>query len=105
MVRGMMVARGEFLNPSGTVQGGILTSMLDNVLGLAIIATLGAGQLAPTLELKANFIRPGKLGSYIGEGRIVSRGTGVCFLDAKLNDADGNLIATATSTARILSPR
>jgi uncharacterized protein (TIGR00369 family) len=79
--------------------------MLDDTLGPALVATLDEGQFAPTLELKVNFIRPARPGILIGEGRIVSRGRSIAFLAGELTTQAGELVATATATARIASPR
>ncbi|WP_444931973.1 PaaI family thioesterase [Microbulbifer sp. SSSA002] len=53
----------SFLNPAGTIQGGFLCAMLDDVMGSALVFSLPVGQFAPTLELKAQFIRPAMIGS------------------------------------------
>jgi uncharacterized protein (TIGR00369 family) len=92
----------EFLNPAGTIQGGILTAMLDDTMGPALVATLQPDQFAVTLELKTSFIQPAKVGVLIGEGRVVHRGGTVAFLEGSLRDASGKLIATATATARLV---
>jgi acyl-coenzyme A thioesterase PaaI-like protein len=42
----------EFTNPAGHIQGGFLAAMLDDTMGPALAATLGAGEFAPTLNLK-----------------------------------------------------
>jgi uncharacterized protein (TIGR00369 family) len=101
-IRIQFFARPEFANPVGTVQGGLLAAMLDETMGPALVATLGPGEFAPTIELKVNFIRPAKVGSVlIGEGRIVHRGGSVAFLSGELRDDAGQLVATGTATARI----
>jgi uncharacterized protein (TIGR00369 family) len=77
--------------------------MLDDTLGPALVATLGNDQFAPTIELKVNFIRPAQVGKLIGEGRIVDRGGSIAFLAGELRNEAGDLIATATATARIMT--
>jgi uncharacterized protein (TIGR00369 family) len=61
-IRVRFQAKPEFANPAGNVQGGFLAAMLDDTLGPALTATLPAGQFAPTIELKVNFVRPAKNG-------------------------------------------
>lgn len=95
-------AKPEFVNSLGTVQGGFLAAMLDDTLGPALIATLPNDQFAPTIELKVNFIRPAKPGRLIGIGRVVSRGGTIAFLAGELMTEQGELVATATATARIV---
>ncbi len=98
-------AREDFLNSAGTVQGGFLAAMLDSTLGPAVRATLAPGQFAPTLELKVSFIRPAKVGLLVGRGRVVHRGRSVAFLEGELRDADAELVASATATAAIITPK
>ncbi len=97
-------ARDGFTNAMGTVQGGFLAAMLDATLGPALAATLPDGQVAPTLELKVSFLRPASPGQITGTGRIVHRGGSIAFLAGELRDHAGQLLATATATARIIQP-
>lgn len=83
------------------IQGGFLAAMLDDTLGPALVATLPAGQFAPTLDLNVQFLRPARPGRLRGRGRVVQRGGRICFLAGELADADGELVATATATAMI----
>ena len=96
-------ARAEFLNSGGSIQGGFLAAMLDGTLALALLAALDGGQFAPTLELKVSFIRPATPGQLIGHGRIVHRGRSIAFLEGTLRNPEGELVATATATARIVA--
>ena len=101
-IRVQFDGKREFLNPIGNIQGGFLCAMLDDTLGPALVATLPKDHFAPTIELKVNFIRPAKAGLFIGTGRVVSRGGTIAFLAGELSTEQGELIATATATARIV---
>ncbi len=96
-------AKPDFLNSMGNIQGGFLAAMLDATLGSAVGCTLPEGTIAPTLELKISYLRPAAAGPLYGRGRVVHRGGSVAFLDGELRDAEGALIATATSTVRIIA--
>jgi uncharacterized protein (TIGR00369 family) len=93
-------AKPEFTNPAGHIQGGFLAAMLDDTMGPALAATLGAGEFAPTLNLNVSFAKPATVGTLQGRGRIVRRGKEVCFLAAELYQ-ETDLIASATATAII----
>jgi uncharacterized protein (TIGR00369 family) len=101
-IRVQFEGKEQFLNPMGNVQGGFLCAMLDDTLGPALVATLPKDHFAPTIELKVNFIKPAKPGVLIGTGRVVSRGGTIAFLSGELSTEHGELIATATATARIV---
>jgi len=96
-----MQARPDFVNPAGFIHGGMLAAMLDETLSPTLALTLGPGEFAPTLEIKVNFISPAKVGRVLGTGRIVSRGRSICFLEGRLHDDQGKLLATATATSKI----
>ena len=95
----------QFLNPVGVIQGGILAAMLDDTLGPALVATLGPGQFAPTIDLHVQFVRPARPGRLTGRGRIVSRGREVAFMAGELLDDSGQIVAAATATAQIRPAR
>ena len=101
-VRMEFTASEQFLNPAGVVQGGFITAMLDDTMGPAAVAQLGAGYFAPTLELKVSFLRPVGPGRLVGDGRVVHMGRSIAFLEGSLCDEEGNLVATATATARVV---
>ncbi len=104
-VRIRFEAKREFLNPVGNIQGGILTAMLDDAMGPAIMCTLPPGHFVTTIEIKTNFMRPAKLGPLIATGRIVFKGKSVGFLEGTLRDEEDRMIANASSTVRIVSPQ
>ena len=94
-------ATGQFLNPAGAIQGGLLTAMLDDTMGPALVATLGPAQFAPTIDLHVQFLRPARPGRLTGRGRVVRRGKDVAFLAGELLDDSGQVVATATAAAQI----
>ena len=91
-----------FTNPAGHIQGGFLAAMLDDTMGPALAATLGANEFAPTLNLNVSFERSAVVGTIVGKGRILKRGRDVCFLAAELYQ-HGELVASGTATALIRS--
>jgi len=92
----------EFLNPAGFVQGGIVSAMLDDTMGPCLAALLDENQFAPTLSLKVSFIKGANPGKFIGKGKVIKKGKSICYLSSELFDADDDLVATATATAKIV---
>jgi len=101
-IRVQFQATQDFANPMGNVQGGFLAAMLDDTLGPALVTTLAENEFAPTLELKVSFLHPAKPGVLIGTGWVVHRGGSIAFLQGELHTAAGELLATATATARVV---
>ncbi len=91
-------------NPIGTVHAGLASSLLDSAMGCAFVTTLEAGVRWTTLELKANFTRPMTIetGRVRCIGGVVHPGRTVALTEARLEDADGRLLAYATSTILVL---
>ena len=89
-----------FANPIGIVQGGFLSAMLDDTMGLASATAMNVGEFAPTLGLNVQFHRPAKIGRLKGKGRITMRGKEILHLAAELFQ-DGKLVASATATATV----
>ena len=95
--------RREFSNPAGFIQGGFLAAMLDDTMGPAMFI-MGEGKLfTPTIDLHVSVIAPAKPGPIIGEGQVVQAGKSVAFLEGRLTDASGALLARATATARLVA--
>ncbi|MFI4963812.1 MAG: PaaI family thioesterase [Caulobacterales bacterium] len=93
-------ARAELLlNPMKQIQGGYLCAMLDECMSVACMVASGMTAVAPTLEMKTSFFRPGLPGKLRGVGRVAKWGRQVAFTEGELYDADGRLLAKATGTA------
>ena len=95
-------ASEEMLNPAGAVQGGFITAMLDEAMGPAALSALGPGHTVPTLELKVSFLRPVRPGRVVADAHVVHQGKSVVFTEASLLDDDGQLLARASGTARVV---
>lgn len=98
-VEARFTARPEFANPAGMIQGGFLCAMLDETMSVAGVVASGMTAFLPTLELKTSFLRPARPGLLVCVGRVVKWGKSIAFLEGALHDAEGRLLATATSTA------
>ena len=97
-----MEVREEHGNPMGTVQGGILCALADGAMGWAYVSGLAEGESFTTVELKMNYLRPFWTGRLVAKGRVVHRGRTVGLTECEILDADGRLIAHATSTCLTL---
>jgi uncharacterized protein (TIGR00369 family) len=96
-------AKEDFTNPAGNVLGAFQAAMLYDTVGPALLSTLEPDQFQSTLELNVNFLRPVRPGRLIGKGRVVHRDGELAFLEARLLDSQGTLVATATATAKVIA--
>lgn len=85
------------MNPAGTVLGGYLSAMLDDVAGLATWYAGGERPFA-TAQMSTSFLRGAKLGEpLIGESTLTGHGKRQAFAEATLSrESDGRVIAKAT---------
>lgn len=84
------------------VQGGFITGMLDATMSHAVFAVVREPIILPTLEIKVSFLEIARAGDFVASGTVVRLGKSVVFLEGQLKDPQGKLLATASSTARIL---
>ena len=96
---------GRVYNPIGSVHGGYAATLLDSACGVAVHSKLAPGQAYTTLELKVSYLRGMTVdtGPVRAEGVVLSMGRRVAFAEAKLTDAAGKLLATATSTLLVIT--
>lgn len=94
----------EFLNPHGSVQGGIVTGFLDEAMSCAIFVASNLEAATPTLEMKTSFLRPLTTPKARATGRVVSMGQSFGFTEGELFNADGALCAKASATSIIRYP-
>ena len=74
-------ARPEFANPMGQLQGGMLSAMLDDAMGL--FAYIGhEAQPAATVNMTVNFLRPTQLAQVDVEVYFVRRGRKISNIEA-----------------------
>jgi len=92
----------EFCNPAGYVQGGILSAMLDDSMGPAALIMTEGKFYTTTISLTVNFLAPAKPGPLIVEAQVTQLGKTIAFMEGQLTAEDGTLIATATTSARLL---
>jgi uncharacterized protein (TIGR00369 family) len=93
-------------NPIGSVHGGFFATLLDSVCGCAVQTTLPAGTAYTSLDLSVSFLRgiTTDTGRVVATGRVTKPGSRAAFVEADIKDADGRLLATATSTCLVFTP-
>ncbi|MBL8382289.1 MAG: PaaI family thioesterase [Burkholderiales bacterium] len=93
----------HLLNPIGSVQGGFVAAILDDVFSVAVLARLGIRDAAPTAEMKVSYLRPVPPARVRGVGRVLQMGRSLAFAEAELFGPDGTVLAKASATVAIRS--
>jgi uncharacterized protein (TIGR00369 family) len=86
-------AEERHANHRGTVQGGLLSTFADFVLGRAIDADAEDDKPRATVSLTVDFIKPAKPGDWIeGRGRVDRVGGTLAFADCSLTVGDTEIV-------------
>lgn len=98
-------ADARFGNPTGVLHGGVLMGLADSAMGLTVTGLLGEGQAGTNTDLQMRFLRPTKAGRLTATARVVRRGRRTLVLEADVADADGRLVARASSAFLVLDAK
>jgi uncharacterized protein (TIGR00369 family) len=98
-------ANPQHLNLQGLVHGGILATLADTAMGLAVRTRLEPGRRHVTVQLGIEFLSPGRPGRITARGRSVKIGTQLGFAEADVMNADGRLLARAHSTLSVTTEK
>lgn len=96
-----------FTSPAGTVYGGFLAFLADNVISGALSTVIPPGSTFAALDLKVSFVRP-----VMPDGRpltatatVVHRGKTLLVAECEIVNDDGKVVVKALSSAAILEGR
>lgn len=84
-------------NPNGVLQGGFLTAMMDNVVGMCAHAH-DASRPSTTLELAVRFFRALRTGHVIVDGQILRAGRTTISIECVAWDDGSELCAKLSAT-------
>lgn len=105
-----LVLEEKHANPNGVVHGGVLTSLMDEVCGWAVMTVRGIEAMvrAPhaTVDMNVSFLsgaRPGD--KIVVEGRALRVGRSVAFAEAEVRRGEDTLIAKGRFTFVIQAKR
>lgn len=100
-----LAVQESFFNPNGVVHGGVIYTMVDTGMGLALWTLLQPAEACSTIEIKINYLRPALAGRLIAETHVIQRGTTVAVLQSRVEDESGKLVALAIGSFHIANRR
>jgi uncharacterized protein (TIGR00369 family) len=92
----------------GFVHGGVITTLADHTAGGAARAAVPPGRDVLTLELKINFLRPGRGARLVARARTLRAGRSTVVSESEvfeITDGQERLVATLSSTLMIVDER
>ena len=101
-IRIVFDGKPDFCNPAGFIQGGMLSAMLDDTMGPAVFVMTEGRLFTTTITMTVNFLAPAKPGPITGEATVTQLGKTIAFVEGRLTAEDGTLLATASSSIRLV---
>ncbi len=86
-----------------SLHGGVVSALLDTCGGAAVWSQLGPGDRVSTVDLRVDYLRPGRAETLVGVGRVIRLGNrvGVSELRAYHAGADDGPVAVGTGVYNI----
>ena len=94
----------ELLNPFGAAHGGVVSALIDHVLGAVCFPVVPRGSWPATQEFKLNFLAPARPGAMVAEARIVSMSKRTAIIRVDVTN-EGRLVCAAQGTVAIMAPK
>jgi uncharacterized protein (TIGR00369 family) len=91
------------LNGTGTLHGGVYASLIDNAMGLSVLALVGVR--TATIQMNVHFLGAVSRGRITCESEVVHHTRRTATAEAKVRDTDGNLVAIGSGTFRVFEKK
>ena len=92
-----ILVRKEMTNPFGTIHGGIIALIIDEVIG-ATVFTLNIPYASVSVNLNVDFLQSSKEGETItAKSKVIRRGRTIINVECSLFNPKGRLLAHGTS--------
>ncbi|SEO00759.1 uncharacterized domain 1-containing protein [Salinihabitans flavidus] len=105
-VEAALVVTEPLTNRNGTLHGGAIMALADNLGGTATFLNLADGEGTSTLESKTNFFRPVALGDTANAVAVpLHKGRSTMVWQTTVTRSDGKIAAIVLQTQMVLRPR
>ncbi|PWE27176.1 PaaI family thioesterase [Pararhodobacter marinus] len=107
LARFELALESRHMNRLGIPHGGVYATMLDSALGASGCWDGAPDRFRPsvTLNLNVSYLAQPKGARLIAEGRRTGGGKSIYFAEGEVRDETGILVATATGTFKVVTPR
>ena len=78
----------RLLHPQQLVHGGVIFTLADTAMAMALMSVLPAHTPVSTIEAKINYLRPARTGELVAEATIVHQGNTTAVLEATVYNVD-----------------
>ena len=91
-------AEERHLNPSGTVHGGVISTLIDVSMAEALNTMVEEGEQPFTIQITVNYMKPGKPGTLTSTAEVRKGGERITIVEAEVVQEEDEVIALATGT-------
>ena len=92
-------AEGQHLNPSGTVHGGVISTLIDAAMAEALNTMTDEEEQPFTIQITVNYMKPGKPGRITSTAEVRKGGEQITIVEAEVvQEDDDEVLALATGT-------
>ena|SRR5919107_179876 len=92
-------AEERHLNPSGTVHGGVISTLIDAAMAEALNTITEEGEQPFTIQITVNYMKPGKPGPLTSTAQVRKGGERITIVEAEVaQEDDDEIVALATGT-------
>ncbi len=92
-------AQEHHLNPSGTVHGGVISTLIDASMAEALNTMADEEEQPFTIQIAVNYMKPGKPGRLTSSAQVRKGGERITIVEAEvLQEDEDEVIALATGT-------
>jgi uncharacterized protein (TIGR00369 family) len=92
-------AEGRHLNPSGTVHGGVISTLIDAAMAEALNTMTEDEEQPFTIQITVNYMKPGRPGRITSTAEVRKGGEQITIVEAEVVQEDEDeVLALATGT-------
>ncbi len=96
--------RPELLNSWGAAHGGVIMTMLDLVMSMAVRGHYAVTAGVLTVDMSVAFLNA-STDDVVAEGRVLHAGRSTAFCEGEARDAEGRILSKAIGTFKLLADR
>jgi uncharacterized protein (TIGR00369 family) len=95
-----LTAEERHLNPSGTVHGGVISTLIDVSMAEALNTMTDENEQPFTIQITVNYMKPGKPGTLTSSAQVRKGGERITIVEAEVvqEEENGEVVALATGT-------
>lgn len=94
--------RAELTNPAGKLHGGVIATLADSAMAMAVGSVLGVPGRHSTVKLEIKYKAPVTAGEIIAEAIVRQRKPTVFLGEAVIRDGSNQVVAKATATFMVM---